>query len=106
MSKKISVDVAKEMVGSKFDIGTVSSPFSPSRTSGIGNGYEILAPKDIQDNIVEIDGIYEDYNETEGTIALSTQTGIESIMPVQNTVYSASISENAEGGNIIQIGDG
>ena len=38
MSKKISVDVAKEMVGSKFDIGTVSSPFSPSRTSGIGNG--------------------------------------------------------------------
>lgn len=26
-------------------------------------------------------------------------------MPVQNTVYSASISENAEGGNIIQIGD-
>ena len=105
MSKKISVDVAKEMVGSKFDIGTVSSPFSPSRTSGIGNGYEILAPKDIQDNIVEIDGIYEDYNETEGTIALSTQTGIESIMPVQNTVYSASISENAEGGNIIQIGD-
>ena len=60
MSKKISVDVAKEMVGSKFDIGTVSSPFSPSRTSGIGNGYEILAPKDIQDNIVVIDGIYED----------------------------------------------
>ena len=60
MSKKISVDAAKEMVESKFDIGTVSGPFSPSRIGGTGNGYEIPAPKDIQDNIVEIDGIYED----------------------------------------------
>ena len=39
MSKKISVDAAKEMVGCKFDIGTVNSPFSPSRIGGTGNGY-------------------------------------------------------------------
>ena len=105
MSKKISVDAAKEMVGNKFDIGTIGGPFSSSCTDGTGNGYEIPAPKDIQDNIVEIDGIYEDYNETEGTIALRTQTDIELIMPIRNTVYSASISENAEEGNTVQIGD-
>lgn len=104
MSKNISVEVAKEMVGSKFDIGTVSSPFVASRISGMGNGYEIAAPRDIKDNIVEIDGIYEDYNETEGTIALRTQKGIEFVMPVQNTLYSASIAENAEERNAIQFG--
>lgn len=105
MSKNISVEAAKEMVGSKFDIGTASSPFAPSRSSGMGNGYEIPAPKEIKDNIVEIDGIYEDYNETEGTIALRTQNGVESVMPVQNTVYSTSIAEKAEEGNAIQLGD-
>lgn len=105
MSKNISIDTAKELVGSRFDIGTASGPFSSSRGNGAGNGYEIPAPKDIQDNIVEIDGIYEDYSETEGTIALRTQNGIESVMPVQNTVYSNSISENAEEGNTIRIGD-
>lgn len=105
MSKNISVEAAKEMVGSKFDIGTASSPFAPSRSSGMGNGYEIPAPKEIKDNIVEIDGIYEDYNETEGTIALKTQNSVESVMPVQNTVYSASIAEKTEEGNAIQLGD-
>ena len=42
MSKNISVEAAKEMVGSKFDIGTASSPFAPSRSSGMGNGYEMI----------------------------------------------------------------
>lgn len=105
MSKNISVDVAKEIVESMFDIGTASSLFTSSHIGGAGDGYETPVPKDIQDNIIEIDGIYEDYNETDGTIVLRTQTGIESIMPIQNTVYSASISENVEEGSTIQIGD-
>ena len=105
MSKYISVAEAKEMVESKFDIGMPGNPFSASRTNGTGNWYETPAPKEICDNLVEFDGIYEDYNETEGTVALRTQNGLEAIMPVQNTMYSASISESAERGNTIQIGD-
>ncbi|MCD8148320.1 MAG: AAA family ATPase [Clostridiales bacterium] len=105
MSKNISIDVAREMVGSRFNIGTASGPLEHFHIRGTGNSYEIPAPKEIRDNIVEIDGIYEDYNETEGTIALRTQDGIESIMPVQNTMYSASITEEAGKENIIQIGD-
>ena len=104
MSKTISVEVAKEIVDSKFDIG-MSGPFSSSRSGGAGNGYEASAPKEIRDNIVEIDGTYADCNEAEGTIALRTSSGIEHVMPVGNTVYSASISEQAEDGSVIQIGD-
>lgn len=105
MSKNISVETAKEMVGSKFEIGMANSLFLSSCIRGTGNGYEIPAPKEIEDNIVEIDGIYEDYDENEGTIALRTQNGVESVMPVQNTVYSDSIAEDAKEGKVIQLGE-
>lgn len=105
MSKNISVETAKEMVGSKFEIGMANSLFLSSCIRWTGNGYEIPAPKEIEDNIVEIDGIYEDYDENEGTIALRTQNGVESVMPVQNTVYSDSIAEDAKEGKVIQLGE-
>ena len=104
MSKSISVEVAKEIIDSRFDIG-VKKPF-PSRHPGeTRDGYETPAPKEIRDNIVEIDGSYMDRNEDEGTIALKTHNGIETVMPVENTVYSTSIFELTEEGSVIQIGD-
>lgn len=106
MNKQISLDVAKEMVERRFEIWTASGSFAPFGIGDTGNGYEITAPRDLRDNIVEIEGVYEDYNETESTIALRTQNGIELIMPVGNTVYSSSISsQNADEGSIIQFGD-
>lgn len=102
MNKQISLDVAKEMVERRFEIWTASGSFAPFGIGDTGNGYEITAPRDLRDNIVEIEGVYEDYNETESTIALRTQNGIELIMPVGNTVYSSSISsQNADEGSII-----
>lgn len=107
MSKIISVEKAKEMVENEFDIvlpnGSIRPPFS--RSNETGNRYEFPAPKELQGNIVEIDGIYKDYDNTESTIALSTHKGIQVIMPVQKTVYSASISKGAQEGNTIRIGD-
>lgn len=110
MSKNIlSVEVAKEMVKNKFDIGTANAhPFASSRISSdtVNVGYEVPSPSEISDHLMEIIGIYEDYNESEGTICLRTQNGVEAVMPVQDTVYSDSISEKAEDGNAIQLGDG
>ena len=104
MSKTISIEVAKEMVN-QFDIGVMNNPFSHAHSGYAGNIYETPAPKEIRDHIVELDGIYKDYNATECTITLKTKDGIECIMPVKNTVYSDSIFEKAEEGDAIQIGD-
>lgn len=104
MSKSVSVEAAKEIIDNRFDIG-VKKPFSSSHSGETGNGYEAPAPKEIQDNIVEIDGTYMDCNEDEGTIALRAHNGIELVMPVKNTVYSATISESKKEGSVIKIGD-
>ncbi len=101
---RMTVETAKKMVESQFNIGTMMSPLTAARGRS-GNVYEIPAPREIRDHIVEIDGVYEDYDEAKGTIALRTQDGIASVMPVQNTVYSSSISAEAEEGGAIQIGD-
>lgn len=106
MSKTISINVAKEIVERKFEIGKLSAHFATSHISTTGNEYEIPPPKEIHDTIVEVDGVYVDYNVKEGTIILRTHNnGVETIMPVQKTCYSTSISENTEKGQVIQIGE-
>lgn len=103
MSKNITIETAKEMVQRKFDIG-ISSPLGAFRSGGDGNSYEIPEPKELKENIVEIDGVYAEYCDEEGTISIRTANNTYTVMPVGATTYSSSIADSTDQG-AIKIGD-
>ena len=87
----------------KFDIG-ISSPLGAFRSGGDGNSYEIPEPKELKENIVQIDGVYAEYCDEEGTISIRTANNTYTVMPVGATTYSSSIAVSTDQG-AIKIGD-
>ena len=102
MTREKSIEAAKQLVSTRFKISQ-----EPSRMRG-GSGYiyETKAPKDVEKNIVEIEGSYVGVGEDKGTIILrSDKTDVTFLMD-KETVYSRSIMKNkriASGENLYVI---
>lgn len=104
MGKNISIKVAKEMIRNQFDIGN-PSPLGVFHSGGSGNSYEISEPKELEGNIVEINGSYDECYGAEEAIAIRTSEDVYTVMPVEATSYSASIVDSDVENGPIKIGD-
>ncbi len=102
MNECTTVDNAREMASTLFSDGSLD-PIAVAHTKRVGNQYESPGPELLNGKIVEIDGTYERYIESEQRVMLKTQGGSEAITLVQSTVFSASITEKGSGS--IQVGD-
>ncbi len=103
ISYACEINETKKMIDICFDLEHPSSLPTCRIVPHKGNIYESEAPDVFKGMILEFEGKYKGYGMRSGTIALETNGKDIMITPIENTIYSASITERDD--ESIAIGD-
>ena len=106
MKKEIFISDAKEMIKERFKLGKPASGRFDMSDAIIGESvYEVPEPKELMGCLVEMDCIYNGYEEKEETLEVEWNNEIARVLPTDGTVCSTSILKETETNDSVKLGD-